>query len=529
MALVAGAAFTAARLSALDAGVLAASTGRAIDTRAVVLEPVKERAIGPAVARVRLIDGLGAREQAVLRFAAPLRPWPEVGDIVAVRGLVAPLGFADAYQRRRNAHAAIAATLVEPTGTRRGGIAGTLDGVRRRAERGLAQGLNPPEAALMRGMVLGEDERLSEDVRDDFQRSGLAHILAVSGQNVVLLIVLVLAACALTGVPLRTRLVIAAAVVILYVPLAGGGPSIQRAGVMGVAGLVAALAGRPARRWYALLLAAAATLMLNPRAAGEPGWQLSFAAVIALLIGAAPLKRRLARRMPDPLAEATAITVAATVGTAPLMALHFEQLSLVSLPANLFAAPAIAPVMWLGVLAGVAGQLSAPLALPFAALTAPLLVYLQQVAHLSAAAPLATVELHAPPAIVAAAWLALRRGDRRTRVAPHPALALRAAASDADAPRDAARARRGRGRDGARGSRRATAAPRVRACPPPLARWRRRSSPRRSSRRRGAAARRASSSSRSSTSAKATRPSSSSARPPCSSTPARLKVRFSSA
>ena len=81
----------------------------------MVLEPVKERTIGPAVARVRLLDGLGAREQAVLRFAAPMRPWPEVGDIVAVRGIVAPLGFADAYQRRRNAHAAIAATLVEPT------------------------------------------------------------------------------------------------------------------------------------------------------------------------------------------------------------------------------------------------------------------------------------------------------------------------------------------------------------------------------------------------------------------------------
>ena len=102
----------------------------------------------------------------------------------------------------------------------------------------------------------------------------------------MLLVVLVLGACALTGVPLRARLVLAAAVVAVYVPLAGGGPSIQRAGVMGVAGLVAALAGRPARRWYALLLAAAATLVLNPRAAGEPGWQLSFAAVVALLVGA---------------------------------------------------------------------------------------------------------------------------------------------------------------------------------------------------------------------------------------------------
>ena len=169
---------------------------------------------------------------------------------------------------------------------------------------GSRRGSTPPEAALLRGMVLGEDERLTEDVRDDFQRSGLAHILAVSGQNVVLLIVLVLAACALTGVPLRARLVLAAAVVVLYVPLAGGGPSIQRAGVMGVAGLIAALAGRPARRWYALLLAAAATLVLNPRAAGEPGWQLSFAAVVALLVGARRSRRRsrggCRRRSPRP-------------------------------------------------------------------------------------------------------------------------------------------------------------------------------------------------------------------------------------
>jgi competence protein ComEC len=407
LALAAGAFFTHARLRALDAGVLATSTGRSIEARAVVLEPVRERKVGPAVARVRLVDGLGAGEQAVLRFRAPMRPWPEMGDIVAVRGAVAPLGFADAYQRRRNAHAAIAATRVEPTGTRRGGIAGVLDGVRRNAERGLAQGLAPSEAALLRGMVLGEDERLSDDVRDDFQRSGLAHILAVSGQNVVLLVVLVLAACALLGVPLRARLVIAAAVVTLYVPLAGGGPSIQRAGVMGVAGLVAALAGRPTQRWYALLLAAAATLMLNPRAAGEPGWQLSFAAVGALLLGAAPLKQSLARRLPDPLAEAAAITLAATAGTAPLMALHFQQLSLASLPANLLAAPAIAPVMWLGVLAGVAGQLASPLALPFTILTAPLLVYLQQVAHRTAATPISTIELHASPATIAGATAAL--------------------------------------------------------------------------------------------------------------------------
>src|SRR5439155_650601 len=67
---------------------------------------------------------------------------------------------------------------------------------------------------------------------------------------------------------LRARLTGALLLVAAYVPLAGAGPSIQRAGVMGAAGLLAALAGRPASRTYALLLAAAATLVLNPRPAG---------------------------------------------------------------------------------------------------------------------------------------------------------------------------------------------------------------------------------------------------------------------
>src|SRR5262249_54103789 len=204
------------------------------------LEPIRNRTGGASVARVRLLDGPTTGEQAVLRaraWATQTRETPttttdtapnasspgrpsgvasagvQVGDIVFVRGRVAPLGFADAYQRKRNAHAAILAQRVEATGERRGGLAGALDSVRRRAEAGLDRGLNPPEAALLRGMVLGEDERLTEEVREDFQRSGLAHILAVSGSNVMLLAVLVLGVCGLLGVPLRARLLVAAALI----------------------------------------------------------------------------------------------------------------------------------------------------------------------------------------------------------------------------------------------------------------------------------------------------------------------------
>ena len=74
------------------------------------------------------------------------------------------------------------------------------------------------------------------------------------------------------------------ALIALYVPVTGAGPSIQRAGVMGAAGMVAGLAGTPRSRWYALLLAAAATLGVNPRASADVGWQLSFAAVVGILL-----------------------------------------------------------------------------------------------------------------------------------------------------------------------------------------------------------------------------------------------------
>ena len=229
-----------------------------------------------------------------------------------------------------------------------------------------------------------------------------------------------------------------------YVPLAGGGPSIQRAGVMGAAGLVAALAGRPASRWYALGLAAAATLALNPLAVLEPGWQLSFAAVVALLAMAPALRELLARRMPGPVADAAAITIAATAGTAPLMALHFESLSLASLPANLAAAPAVAPIMWLGMLSAAAAQLSPALAAPLNALDGPLLAYLTSVARTAAQAPYAAVPVRLgsaaslaaaaalPVALAAAARAAVRRlppaGLRRPGLRPRPVPVLAACA-----------------------------------------------------------------------------------------------------
>ncbi len=423
-ALLLGAAIADARLGALDRTALTPLLGATIDARATLLEHPRVRSFGTRVAAVTLRSRPGRGERVVLRAPAHVR-WPErsePGVELAIRGRLTQLRSYDAHERRRNAHALLRASTIRATGRRRGGVPGVLDAVRSRTEGALQSGLPPPQGALARGMVLGQDGALSTAVREDFRATGLAHLLAASGANVLLLATLVLAIGAAAGLGLSARLWLAIVLVAAYVPLAGAGPSIQRAGVMGAAGLIAALAGRPSSRWYALLLAAAVTLGWNPRAGEDPGWQLSFAAVLAMLALVPSLTARLRRaRVPPGLAEALAVTAAATLGTAPLIALHFERLSLVSLPVNLLAAPAVAPVMWLGTIAGALGQVTPSLAAPFAQLAMLPLAYLTWLAERAATLPFAEVELPSPgPAGVAAAYLgaaAIAVAWRRVRAA----------------------------------------------------------------------------------------------------------------
>lgn len=385
-----GALGTHARLAAMDRTELRPFMGRAVAARVVLLEQPRPVRYG-TTALASMSDGRG--ERVMLRIGDSVR-WPDaaVGSVVLARGRLRPLGPFESFYARRGAHAALSVETAALTGAVRGGAWALVDGVRGRAEAALDIGLPQRQAALLRGMVLGQDASLDRRTRDEFRTAGLSHLMAASGQNVALLLALALPLLVWAGAGLRGRLLGSLALIALYVPLAGAGPSIQRAGTMGAATTVAALAGRPASRWYALLLAGVVTLAVNPRASGDPGWQLSFAAVVAIALLAAPLATRMhARLIPRALAEAAAVTGAATLGTAPLIALHFGELSLVSLPANLLAAPAVAPIMWLGMLSAALGQIAAPLALPLNLLNAPLLGYVGWVAHAAAGLPHASL------------------------------------------------------------------------------------------------------------------------------------------
>ena len=312
-----------------------------------------------------------------------LPPGIEVGAELAADGQLRTLRAGRGHRTSRSSCAA-AASRASCCWTTRGPPVAAAAGsrarstrMRRRAERAVAAGLPPPEAALARGMVLGQDER---DRRHDARRTGAtrasAHLLAVSGQNVMLLVALARAAArAGAGRAGGARRWRSSGWWPSTCRSPAPGPSLQRAGVMGAAGIAAMTLSRPASRWYALLLAAAVTLALNPRASADPGWQLSFAAVAGILALGRPLAAALARagggaacaqprRAPSPpvralvrgFADGVAITLAATLATGPLVAFHFGAVPLAGLVANLLALPAVAPAMWLGMVKAALGH-----------------------------------------------------------------------------------------------------------------------------------------------------------------------------
>jgi competence protein ComEC len=382
-----------ARVHAIDEGALRARPGAQISLSGFVAA-VPRRSHGEVDVR---IESPGGR---VLVIAPePVGELPMGSEVRASGHLEPPEPWRASHLRRQGIAMTLRVDRIDRGAGQRAGLTGWIDDVRARAETALGRGMPAREAALARGFVLGEDDRIDARTRDDFQRTSLTHLLAVSGQNVILLGVLAWPLLALFGLSLRARLVGILCLIAIYVPVTGAGPSIQRAGVMGAAGLVAALADRPRSRWYALLLAAAATLALNPRADGDVGWQLSFAAVIGIMLWARRLTAVISGQAGrgsarTALAEAVAMTVAATVATAPLMAAAFDQISPAALPANVLAAPAVAPAMWLGMLTGILGQAPFIPVEPLNWLDSVCLAYIAQIAHWLAGPDWALLTVH---------------------------------------------------------------------------------------------------------------------------------------
>jgi len=188
----------------------------------------------------------------------------------------------------------------------------------------------------------------------------------------------------------------------------GGRPSVIRATVMGVLLLVARLLEREVVAWNSLAAATLGLLLWRPGDLADPGFQLTFAATAAILHLARPFEAGLGGWLPRRIALLAAVSLAAQLGVSPVLALHFNQLSLVGIVANLLVVPLAGLVTMLGVLTVLAALASTSLAhLLFQALWLCLLV-LRWTVRGFALLPFAVVHPPTPPlALVVGAFAGL--------------------------------------------------------------------------------------------------------------------------
>ncbi len=359
-------------LAALAAGLWGSQRVADIQRHHLTSGPVTMRVVAtgqPAASHVMAETGVG--EPVLLH--APGHAL-EQGAAYLVRGRLQPLSPEVAgYYAIQGARFELRASDLVRVG-RRGGGWGVVDDVHRWMLRRLGVGTSPtPQRALVAGIAIGESGALPQTTRDQLRASGLYHLVAVSGQNVALLMVFVLVVLGLAGViggPARLAGLI---VVSAYVLVTGAGPSIVRAGVAG--GLVCAawLVSRPAARWHLLAVGAVVVLTPDPLELWDPGFQLSFAAVVAIFA--------VAPRLSGWFGQTVAVSVACSRVTAPIVWWDFGRISVWSVPANLLVAAVVAPILWLAVAAMLLGALWAPLAVPLLALADLLSAYLLWVAR----------------------------------------------------------------------------------------------------------------------------------------------------
>ena len=349
-AVLAGAAWSAVRIADLQRSPAGMSAGQHIEALATAHGTVRSGLYGNSVlATVR-----GQRVD--LRTTVAV----QTGDLIDVAGRLArprgprePGGFDEReWLGRRGVHLVLRASDARIVG-RRGGLSGVVDGLRRSALDALARGGGGDPGAIAAGVVLGADATLSVAARDAFRASGLAHLLAVSGANIALLVALVLGLAWAAGLPRAAAHGLAVPSVVAYAAVVGGGAPVVRAAVVGVLASVAWLLNRGSDRWHALALAAVTVQAVEPWAVLEPGPQLTFAAVLAIFVVAPRLEAVLeGRPCPGPLRRPIAMTAACSLATAPVAWWHFGRAALAgSLPANLIALPAAALLLWIGVAA----------------------------------------------------------------------------------------------------------------------------------------------------------------------------------
>ncbi len=279
--------------------------------------------------------------------------------------------------------------------------------LRNRLSQTLAEVLPEPQASLAQGIILGKRGNIPPSVKANFSRTGTAHLLAISGLHLAIVVGMILS----IGIWLFGRrrylyIWLALGIIWLYALLTGMHLPVVRGAIMASLFLTAELLGRQRSAFTALAFAAAVMIGINPQILWTASFQLSFLAMAGLIFLAPPLMALGRKAVKATLGEDGAVvsianiatdsfsvTLGAIIAVWPLVAYHFGIISFVGLPATFLALPALPGIIIAGALAGGLGLIALPAAQVIGWLAWLFLSYMLLVVNGFAALPISFVEV----------------------------------------------------------------------------------------------------------------------------------------
>lgn len=230
-------------------------------------------------------------------------------------------------------------------------------------EENLEKILPEPHSSFLAGLLLGSRGGISEDLKDAFAKTGVSHILAISGYNISVLVWFLASLLAFFYLSPRLVFWLSGAAIFVFVVLTGAEPSVIRAAIMGSLVLLARKEGRVYSVANAIVFAGAAMLFADPFILRyDAGFQLSFLATLGLIL-ILPRLEKYFGNLPAALGlkEAFLATTSAQAAVLPLILYNFGNLSLVSVVTNVLILPAVPFAMFFGFLAGALSFIALPL------------------------------------------------------------------------------------------------------------------------------------------------------------------------
>ena len=249
-----------------------------------------------------------------------------------------------------------------------------------------------PYASFMAGLLYGYRGGLGE-LNELFNRTGVTHIVAISGYNISIVAGVLIGICKQIGVGRKESFWLLVSGISLFVIFAGASASVVRAGVMGIFVLLAKQAGRVSRVANIMLFSAVLMCLHNPLVLfWDAGFQLSFMAALGLVY-LSPILIKWFLWLPKILQESAASTISAIIFTLPLVLFHFSRLSLVAPFVNVMILWIVPFIMLVGFLSVVLSFVFFPLGMVVSWIAWLGMYYIVSIVRLFGSFSFASVEL----------------------------------------------------------------------------------------------------------------------------------------